>query len=305
MNGIGHSSIVPWGAPARHRVRLAVGGVGTSFPVPGMLSEPPAMSAAVRGVITSVDELRAYNGGVKPQPSREALLSLLQPGPVHPCPYLPGRLAREQVGLLSVMDAVDYEWLLARGFRRSGDIVYRPACAGCGECVPMRVPVAGFTPSRSQRRSLRRNADVRVEITPPVSDDERWTIYRAYMRAVHGRDDDEREGFESTLYQSPVETVEFAYRVGRRLIGAGLVDVLPDSLSSVYFYYDPSESRRSLGVFSALCEIAECRRRGLTYWYIGYYIRDCTAMNYKNQYRPHETFGPDGVWRQPASSTTG
>lgn len=181
--------------------------------------------------------------------------------------------------------------------------MYRPACPDCAECIPTRVLAAEFAPSRSQRRALRRNADVRVEIAAPVGDDERWSIYQAYTRAVHGRDDDDREGFESTLYHSPIETVEFSYRVGRRLIGAGLVDVLPGSLSSVYFYYDPSESRRSLGVFSALCEIAECLRRGLPHWYIGYYIRDCAAMNYKHQYRPYETLGVDGTWRQPASAS--
>lgn len=231
------------------------------------------------------------------------LLRSLLHGRAHACPYLPGRTAREQVCPFVVRDVADFEWLLARGFRRSGNIVYRPACPDCAECIPTRVLAAEFAPSRSQRRALRRNADVRVEIAAPVGDDERWSIYQAYTRAVHGRDDDDREGFESTLYHSPIETVEFSYRVGRRLIGAGLVDVLPGSLSSVYFYYDPSESRRSLGVFSALCEIAECLRRGLPHWYIGYYIRDCAAMNYKHQYRPYETLGVDGIWRQPASAS--
>lgn len=174
--------------------------------------------------------------------------------------------------------------------------------------MPIRVPVQDFAASRSQRRVLRRNEDIRVTIDAPQANDEKWRLYRAYRCWQHDDPEcDEREDFEEFLYRSPLEesgrtrTLEMSYWIGERLAAVGIVDACPSALSSVYVYFDPIHAQRSLGVFSALREIEECRRRGLAYWYIGYYVRECRRMNYKAQYRPYELLGADGVWRRPSA----
>src|SRR5215470_3725131 len=203
-------------------------------------------------------------------------------GPEHPCAYLPGRTAKDVFCIDPTVDAAGYRKLMDAGYRRSGRIFYRPVCDGCRECVAIRVPVAEFVPSKSQRRVLRRNADVRVEVGRPRATDRKWELFCAYQTDCHeGKMCDARGDFEHFLYDSPIETLEFTYWIGRRLAGVGIVDACPGCLSSVYFFYDPGESRRSLGVFSALREIEECRRRRLAHWYIGFYIRQCASMNYK------------------------
>jgi len=228
-------------------------------------------------------------------------LPLLQGSP-HACPYLPGRVATDEWLIDPRVGSDEYQALMDRGFRRSGRVFYRPNCSGCRECVPIRVPVAEFVPSRSQRRALRRNADVSVEIGRPSLDDERYAVYVAFQEQRHGGEmGTSRRDLEKFLYDSPVDTIEFAYRVGPQIIGVGIVDVCPRCLSSVYFFFDPESGWRSPGVFSALCEIDYCRRLGLPYWYIGLYVRDCREMNYKAQYRPYELLSSDGVWR-PATS---
>ncbi|MFO0837612.1 MAG: arginyltransferase [Phycisphaerae bacterium] len=219
------------------------------------------------------------------------------------CPYLPGLQATQEIAVARLAHPFDihsseaYQELLDRGFRRMGDMFYRPACATCSECRSLRVPVAAFAPSRSQRRVARRNADVSVAIEPPSDNDEQWRVYAVYQAGQHANHDRDRESFESLMTGSPIDTLQMTYRVGGRLVAVGVVDVCPRGVSSVYFYFDPAESRRSLGVFSALCEIQECRRRGLPYWYVGYWVRDCRKMQYKSQYRPHELLDRDGVWR--------
>jgi len=220
-------------------------------------------------------------------------------GEPHPCPYLPGRTARDVFLTESELDPAAYEALMDCGFRRSGTVVYRPICDGCRECVQLRVPVAAFCLSRSQRRVLRRNLDVRVEIGTPVCTDEKWRIFVRYLRHQHdGTMSEDREAFERFLYGSPTRTLEMVYRLGRRIVGVGLVDVCPSALSSVYFFFEPKEARRSLGVFGALREIDECRNRGPPYWYAGFFVRDCTRMNYKAAFRPFELLGSDGQWRR-------
>jgi arginine-tRNA-protein transferase len=158
--------------------------------------------------------------------------------------------------------------------------------------------VADFAASRSQRRAGRRNADVEVAIGPPALDGEKWRVYAAYLSHQHdGSMGGTREELEEFLYQSPTDSLEMVYRAAGRVIAVGIIDVCPHALSSVYFFFDPAEHRRSLGTFGALCEIEECRRRGRPYWYVGYYVRDCRRMNYKAGFRPCELLGEDGVWR--------
>lgn len=219
-------------------------------------------------------------------------------GTPHECPYLPNRTATNEFIVATSLEAGMYQQLMDAGFRRSGEIVYRPVCDGCRECVPIRVPVATFLASRSQWRAAEKNRDVRVEIGPPLLTDDKWRIYEAYQREQHdGAMNSGREEMEAFLYRSPTTTEEFAYWVGDRVIASGIVDVTPEAMSSVYFYFDPAEGKRSLGVFSVLREIEECRSRGLPFWYGGYYVQECRKMSYKAQYKPYELLGDDGVWR--------
>lgn len=199
-----------------------------------------------------------------------------------------------------------YHRFMDAGFRRSGKLVYQPVCAGCRACMSLRVPVDTFQPSKSQRRCIRRNADLRIQSAAPVATEEKFELYRRYLSLWHGRageagedGDDTWEALESFLYDSPVETVEFCYRDGAgRLLAVGICDVCADSLSSVYFYHDPAESKRSLGTLGVLREIESARSLGVPHYYLGYWVKDCGAMQYKASFRPCEVLGPDGVWQR-------
>lgn len=226
-------------------------------------------------------------------------------GEDHPCPYLPNRTASALYWLGGAPTPTKYQDLMDAGFRRSGDVVYRPACRGCSACVPLRVPVARFVPSRSQRRALRRNTDVEMTVSEPRLDDERFELFLRYQDSQHdGTMITSRAGYEHFLVAGFAGAVEMSYRVAGRLVGVGIVDMTDRALSSVYFYFDPNERRRSLGVYSILQEIELCRSRSLSHWYAGFYVADCRKMTYKADYRPHEFLHADGVWREwhPASA---
>jgi arginyl-tRNA--protein-N-Asp/Glu arginylyltransferase len=222
----------------------------------------------------------------------------------HACSYLPTRSARHEYLIADNLSSRDYQSLMDQRFRRSGAWVYRPACEGCAECVPLRVRADRFTLSRSQRRAIAKNKNVIVHMGPPESSDEKWQLYRKYLAIQHGSPaDEDRASFEQFLFKSPIDTLEMTYRLAGELIGVGIIDLCPDALSSVYFYFEPAESRRSLGVFSAIREIEECRRMGKNYWYAGYYVRESPKMNYKSRFKPCE-FLIDGRWQEsnPGSS---
>jgi arginine-tRNA-protein transferase len=221
--------------------------------------------------------------------------------PEHPCSYLPDRTARSRGFLVSRIAPEVYHRFMDAGFRRSGTLVYQPICRGCRACLQIRVLVGRFTPSKSQRRCLRRNQDLLITIAEPTATDEKYALYQRYQAQWHGKPEgDDRESFESFLYESPVETMEFSYRDrAGDLLAVGICDVSERSLSSVYFYHDPAHARRGLGHFGALYEIAWARTAVLPHYYLGHWVKNCAAMEYKSSYRPCEVLQPDGQWRDP------
>jgi arginyl-tRNA--protein-N-Asp/Glu arginylyltransferase len=224
-------------------------------------------------------------------------LDLLFVADAHPCPYLAGRQAMEEVFLAFEFSPELYHDFMDCGFRRSGDLFYRPICENCTECRSLRVPISDFQTSKSQRRVLRKNHDLVVTAREPRFTDEKFRIFSDYSQFQHHSDqEDSAERFRNHLYASPVMTLEFEYRLDDRLVAVSIADVCSRSLSSVYAYYDPEFSERSLGTFSALWEILFCRSRGIPYYYIGFYIRDCPAMNYKARFRQHEILSPEYEW---------
>ena len=231
-----------------------------------------------------------------PPPLRIALGEL----PEQACPYLPGRLATDRAIWAAAVPAAVYEQFMNAGFRRSGKLLYQPACRGCRACLSIRVPVDTFRADKSQRRCFRRNSDLRITHCAADYSDEKFELYRKYLVGWHGRDDvDDSGAFKSFLYDSPLEsTIEFEYRdAASRLLAVGICDLCPSVLSSVYLYFDPAAARRGLGTFAALHEIEFARRRGLAHYYLGYWVHGCRTMQYKQSFAPNEVLHPDGQWR--------
>ncbi|XP_043911994.1 arginyl-tRNA--protein transferase 1 isoform X5 [Protopterus annectens] len=88
------------------------------------------------------------------------------------------------------------------------------------------------------------------------------------------------------------------YWLDGKLLAVGVIDILPYCVSSVYFYYDPDYSFLSLGVYSALREIAFTRElhekaANLSYYYMGFFIYSCPKMRYKGQYKPSDLLCPE------------
>ncbi|MBL8736642.1 MAG: arginyltransferase [Planctomycetes bacterium] len=215
----------------------------------------------------------------------------------YPCPYLPDRLARHRGFRIEGMPGELYHDLMDRGFRRSGDVFYAMACDDCRLCVPIRVPVDQFVPSKQQRRALRRNADVTVRFGEPEFTAAKFALYRRYLAEQHGKHDtsESEDEFRASMYATVVDTVEATYRLGDHLLAVSLLDVCRRSVSAVYHFYDPDHRDRSLGVFSVLQEIAWAQRIGVPHYYLGFWIAGAKTMHYKANYRPHELLR-DETW---------
>ncbi|RME25182.1 MAG: arginyltransferase [Deltaproteobacteria bacterium] len=220
----------------------------------------------------------------------------------HPCQYIEGRRAAMLVvDPRTAIDSRLYSVLCAQGFRRSGDIVYRPHCSDCRSCIPVRVDAESFRPRRNQRRCWARNLDLDATMSGADYTDEDHLLMERYLSARHrnagmdGLGRDELEGFISSAW-SDSRFVRF--RLAGRLVAVMVLDVLDDGLSAVYCFFDPSDdlSRRSLGRYCILWSINYARRSGLRWLYLGYYIPECRKMSYKIEYRPQQHL-VENEWR--------
>ncbi len=233
-------------------------------------------------------------------PGLSRLLQFYLSGPL-PCPYLPDRVERKLFTRLTGDPSHDAEIngaLTRAGFRRSHDIVYRPACPNCTACVPVRIPVRLFKHSRSLKRIAAANRDLRLELVGPDVTEEQYSLFMAYQNARHPDSDMARMSrfeFVSMLREGEADTHIYQLRdKDNSLLGGIITDHVNDGLSAVYSFFAPGEARRSLGVQMILTLIGEAQRCGLSYVYLGYWISAARKMAYKARFRPLQALGPQG-----------
>ena len=195
--------------------------------------------------------------------------------------------------LMTGVSPAELEKLLERGWRRFGPVYFRPVCAGCDECISVRVPVADFSPSVNLKRVRRRAAHLRVQVASPTMDAQRLALYRRWHRNREAERGWRPDGIGAESYAMQFcfphpAAREFAYYEDERLVAVGIADETPQALSAVYCYHDPGRSQLSLGTWNVLYAIDYARSRGLRHVYLGYCVEGCASLNYKGRFRPQE-----------------
>ena len=225
------------------------------------------------------------------------------------CPYIDGKETLTAGASVNSLSQDAYQDLMDKGMRRSGHVIYRPLCLDCRQCQPLRIRVADFKPSKSQKRLLKKyKHQFHVDIDLPQLDEERLALYNRYQMQWHQSSEAALtlEHYYEAFVSSPVETLEIAWRTAQgELVGVGLVDVLPQGFSSVYFYWEPECAQAQLGTLSILQEIEMTQQQGKELYYMGFLVKSCGKMAYKSKFLGAEIWGGTAWTKLPGRDLDG
>ena len=222
------------------------------------------------------------------------------------CPYLKNHVERKLFTALNGADAQTLNNALStQGFRRSQNVLYRPSCADCSACLSVRIPVANFSPTKSEKRVLRRNNKLIREMKTPWATSEQFELFKKYVSERHekgGMSGMSENEFASMVEETCVETMLVEYSSEeeeeddyRAIRAVSITDVIEDGLSMVYSFYEPQLLGLSLGKYMILDHINLAKEMNLPYLYLGYWVKGSKKMGYKAQYHPLEVY-TEGTW---------
>lgn len=221
-------------------------------------------------------------------------LKFYQDANPHHCSYLADQMAQNiypdpQIRMTNQL----YSQLIQHGFRRSGDMSYRPHCPSCQRCVPVRINVNQFQANRSQRRCLNRNQHLSITSTPARFSEEHYQLYCDYLTTRHhggGMDDPTEDNYRNFLLSHWSETSFIEFRDQKQLVAVAVTDHVHNGLSAFYTFFDPRLEKQSLGTFAILQQLSIAKSHNLSWLYLGYWIEECQKMRYKQSFSALEGY---------------
>ncbi|MEZ5305992.1 MAG: hypothetical protein R2684_02480 [Pyrinomonadaceae bacterium] len=206
-----------------------------------------------------------------------------------------------EVFVAEFIPAMDLDYLLANGWRHFGRQFFRYNVGYYKEelrvVLPLRIRLSDFRPSQSQRRVLRKNRDVELEIGKPIFDDQKHRLFELHKdRFDHGVPQSIYTFLDPRAGEIPCETLEFTVRIGGRLAAVSYLDIGDKAVSAVYAMFDPEFSQRSLGIYTMLAEISFASEIGKRFYYQGYAYEGSSFYDYKKGFDATEVFDWHGNW---------
>lgn len=213
------------------------------------------------------------------------------------CSYLENKQQRMiVVDPLQQVDRPLATYFSQRGFRRSGNMTYRPNCMFCSQCISVRIPVETFSASRSQKRILRNTRHLSYRIEPVENAEQYFEMYYRYQNSRHKDGimcDPSIEKYKSFIESNVAETKLFVISDNDKPICVSVIDLLHDGLSAVYTFFEPDYSKLSLGSFAILSLVTLGKKHCFDYIYLGFWVKDSQKMNYKIKFQPLQGYIDD------------
>ncbi|MGC9311439.1 MAG: hypothetical protein ACP5IA_02005 [Sediminispirochaetaceae bacterium] len=212
------------------------------------------------------------------------------------CPYIPGNSFISENIIVKEIDREGLDYLLSLGFRHFGEHFFRPVCSDCHQCIPIRVHVDGFAPSRSLKRAMSKGRNLEFRVGEPDPSREKHQLYLSHTERFEQKDTAGYDSFVESFFHRFPFSRELQIFDGGRLLAVSHFDMTAGSLSAVYCYWDRGAAGWSPGTLAVVKELEIARIHRLSYVYLGYYVPKNSHMNYKARFRPSEVLVTEGSW---------
>jgi leucyl-tRNA---protein transferase len=191
--------------------------------------------------------------------------------------------------------------LWASGWRHFGVFFFRyshaPHQGQPCQVLPLRLPLANFTLSRSQRRILKKNADLQVVIRDTVLDTNKEALFYRHRQRFRENVPDSLHTFLSPQpAYLPCHNQEIVVYENDRLVAVSFLDIGLQATSAVYAMFEPAYHPRSLGIFTMLLAIQHSQHLGCKFYYPGYAYQEASFYDYKKRFKGLEYFDWAGNW---------
>jgi arginyl-tRNA--protein-N-Asp/Glu arginylyltransferase len=201
----------------------------------------------------------------------------------------------------SKVSAQQLDTLLANGWRHFGTHFFRYNLGFYEQEIrrvfPLRIRLKDFSFSKSQRRILKKNQDLEIIIRPIEITTEKELLFELHRQRFKNNAPFSLHDFLSyDAANIPCEALEVVVYRGSELLAASFFDVGEKSISSVYAIFAPSETSRSLGIYTLLLEIEWARENKKDFLYQGYAYEGNSFYDYKKRFRALEKFDWKDDW---------
>jgi len=185
--------------------------------------------------------------------------------------------------------------LLASGWRHFGTHFYRYNLGlyefDIRRVIPLRIRLADFSPSKSQRRTLAKNDDLNIRIESITITEESQRLFDLHKtRFRSGAPESIFDFLSESPSNVPVQAMQILVFENDDPLATSYFDVGYNSISGVYATFDPAFSSRRLGIFTLLKEIEFAVARGKEYYYLGYSYSGSSFYDYKKKFRGSESY---------------
>ncbi|MFT3743178.1 MAG: hypothetical protein QM785_02685 [Pyrinomonadaceae bacterium] len=201
------------------------------------------------------------------------------------------------------VEPVMLDILLAEGWRHFGTHFFRYNF-GIHEdeirrVLPLRIRVNDLRLSKSQRRVLNKNLDLRTEIAPISISSEIHDLFHRHKSRFKSGVPDSIFDFVSRDLIGPTDCRMLTAKHNDELVATSFFDLGESSVSSIYGIFDPERSNRSLGIYTMLKEIEFAREHAKPLYYHGYAYEGESFYDYKKRFGALEIYDWKGTWAEP------
>ena len=193
--------------------------------------------------------------------------------------------------------------LIEKGFRRSGQYIYKPNCESCTACIPIRLEVNKFLPSKTQKRTIKNHSYLRAKEGALIFKQNHFDLYRKYQNSRHkvkNNAQNDLNDYNDFLIKSNVKSKLIEFWDGDSLKIVSIIDLVNEGISAVYTFFDSDDKKASFGTYAVTWLINWCKTQKFKYIYLGYWIGDCNKMKYKTNFKPYELY-IGGYWQENTS----